>query len=76
MKATVRKIIPGEKDIPCITAVVTFNDNDRERWIRNCEVEIFVEKEKIKAASLEEIERIALDQAYDFLSQALSARAS
>ncbi len=73
MKVLVTDINLTRDDLPNIAVTVTFYDDDRESWVRACDVEVFLEKENIKNASLDEIKNRAIDEAYAFLSQILSA---
>jgi hypothetical protein len=57
-----------------ITAVVYLSDDDRNRWIRSAKIDVSIPKEEVMNLPLQDVEKKMLDQAYDFLSQALSAR--
>ena len=74
MKVIVKEISIGDVNTQRVTALVKFTDDDRDKWIRSAKVEVSIPKETIMNVSLIEIEKKLVDQAYEFLSQALSAR--
>lgn len=57
-----------------ITAIVRMFDDDRDRWIRSAKIEVSIPKEKVMNEPLQTVEKMMLDEAYTFLSQALSSR--
>ena len=72
MKIRINGIKLNEPHYPDIRADISFSYDDRDSWIRTCEAEIDLNKQQIKGLPLDEIEKLAVRQAYSFFEEIIA----
>lgn len=76
MDIIVRNLNIGHANRDRITAIVDITDDDRDKWIRSAAIEVSIPKDKVMTASVQDTEKMLVDEAFAFLTQVLSSRAS
>jgi hypothetical protein len=69
-------ISENDPDSPNLPVTVYFCDDDRQWFLRSCDIEIWLNKERINGLSLSEIEKIAKDEAILYLQDILTVHAA
>ncbi len=72
MKVKINRIKLNEPHHPNIWANISFSYDDRDSWIRSCQAEIDLKKQEITGLPLDEIEKLAVRQAYSFLEEIIA----
>jgi len=72
MKVRINRIKLNEPHHPDIRANISFSYDDRDSWNRTCKAEIDLNEQEIKGFPLDEIEKFAARQAYNFLEDIIA----
>jgi len=76
MVAEVLKISGFDRSGENLKALVKFQDDKRNQWIRMCEVTIYLRKAECEGLTLPQCRDLALDRAYSLLRDILDVRES
>ncbi|MCP4260037.1 MAG: hypothetical protein GY774_21355 [Planctomycetes bacterium] len=72
MKVKINRIQLNESHHPNIRANISFSYDDRDSLNRTCSAEIDLNKQEIKGLPLDEIEKLAVRQAYSFFEEIIA----
>ena len=72
MKVSINRIKLNEQHHPNIQANISFSYDDGDSWNRTCTAEIDLNKQEIKGLPLDEIEKLAVRQAYNFFEEIIA----
>ena len=76
MDVSVVNVAKLDPDFPNLRATVIFSDDDRDKWIRSCEVEVYLSKDEVGNLTISGIREIAIEKSYTYLEQILADRTS
>jgi hypothetical protein len=72
MKVKINRIQLKEPHHPNIRADISFSYDDRDSLNRTCSADIDLNKQEIKGLPLDEIEKLAVHQAYSFFEEIIA----
>jgi hypothetical protein len=71
MEISFKIVLDKKEQRERIPVIVFFSDDDKKQYLRTGETEIWLNGQDIKAASLEQIQAVALSEAILFLKEVL-----
>lgn len=72
MKVRINRIKLNKPHHPNIRANISFSYDDRDSFSRTCRADIDLNKQEIKGLPLDEIEKLAVRQAYSFFEEIIA----